>query len=118
MKEINDDGIYTLDGKPITDQSNWERVDAMTEEELMAAALSDPDAQPVTDFSNFKRLKDIEGHTLIDKLRSLKKENKKLLSIRYDADLVSFFKSKGKGYQNLMNNILREYMEKELQSHS
>lgn len=108
----------TPDGQILVDQSNWERVDAMTDEEIEAAALSDPDAQPVTDFSNFRRLYDLEGDTLIDKLRSLKKENKKLLSIRYDADLVSFFKSKGKGYQKLMNNILREYMEKELQSNS
>ena len=29
-------------------EADWARVDAMTEEEVMAAALSDPDAQPST----------------------------------------------------------------------
>src|SRR5499425_7950 len=30
------------------DKTDWARVDAMTDEEVMAAALSDPDAQPLT----------------------------------------------------------------------
>jgi putative transcriptional regulator len=30
-------------------KTDWARVDAMTEEEIEAAALSDPDAQPLTD---------------------------------------------------------------------
>ena len=29
-------------------KTNWKQVDRMTEEEIHAAALSDPDAQPVT----------------------------------------------------------------------
>ena len=30
------------------DKSDWARIDAMTDEEVMAAAKSDPDAQPLT----------------------------------------------------------------------
>ena len=30
------------------DKTNWARIDAMTDEEVVAAALSDPDAQPLT----------------------------------------------------------------------
>jgi putative transcriptional regulator len=30
------------------DRTDWARLDAMTDEEVMAAALSDPDAQPLT----------------------------------------------------------------------
>ena len=33
---------------PPPDKTNWSRLDAMTEDEVMAAALSDPDAQPLT----------------------------------------------------------------------
>jgi putative transcriptional regulator len=36
------------DPKPV-DRTDWERVDRMTDEEIEAAALSDPDAQPMTD---------------------------------------------------------------------
>jgi uncharacterized protein (DUF4415 family) len=39
------------------------------------------------------------------------KENKTSLTVRYDTDVVRFFKDQGKGYQRLMNNVLRAYME-------
>src|SRR3984893_9524971 len=37
----------SLDNLP-PDKTDWARFDAMTDEEVMAAALSDPDAQPLT----------------------------------------------------------------------
>jgi putative transcriptional regulator len=37
-----------IDPKPES-QTDWVRVDAMTDDEVEAAALSDPDAQPMTD---------------------------------------------------------------------
>jgi putative transcriptional regulator len=38
---------YSRDNLP-ADRTDWVRIDAMTEEEVLAAALSDPDAQPLT----------------------------------------------------------------------
>src|SRR6266446_1312813 len=38
---------YSPDKLP-PDKTDWARVNAMTDEEVMAAALSDPDAQPLT----------------------------------------------------------------------
>ena len=38
---------YQRDDLP-ADRTDWARVDAMTDEEVVAAALSDPDAQPLT----------------------------------------------------------------------
>jgi putative transcriptional regulator len=37
-----------IDPKP-EGRTDWDRVDKMTDEEVEAAALSDPDAQPLTD---------------------------------------------------------------------
>jgi putative transcriptional regulator len=34
--------------KPLADKTDWARLRAMTDEEVMAAAMSDPDAQPMT----------------------------------------------------------------------
>jgi len=34
--------------RPLTGRTDWARLDAMTEEEVMAAALSDPDNPPLT----------------------------------------------------------------------
>jgi putative transcriptional regulator len=38
---------YSRDNLP-ADRTDWVRIDAMTEGEVLAAALSDPDAQPLT----------------------------------------------------------------------
>lgn len=35
------------------------------------------------------------------------------VSLRVDADVFAFFKSRGKGYQTRMNAVLRSYMEHE-----
>jgi uncharacterized protein (DUF4415 family) len=35
---------------------------------------------------------------------------KKAISIRVDEEVLAFFKSKGKGYQAALNNVLRQYM--------
>jgi putative transcriptional regulator len=35
--------------RPSVGKTDWARIDAMTEEEIMAAALADPDAQPLTE---------------------------------------------------------------------
>ncbi len=35
--------------QPLTEGTDWERLHAMTDEEVAAAALTDPDAQPLTD---------------------------------------------------------------------
>jgi uncharacterized protein (DUF4415 family) len=39
------------------------------------------------------------------------KENKRQVTVRYDADVVEFFKSQGRGWQARMNAVLRTFME-------
>jgi putative transcriptional regulator len=53
VAKLLSDGTIVLvlpDGstKPLEDQTDWARLRAMTAEEAMAAAVSDPDAQPMT----------------------------------------------------------------------
>lgn len=43
-------------GKSTRVKTGWRRFDAMTDEEVIAAALSDPDAQPLTE-ADMKRMK-------------------------------------------------------------
>ena len=43
---------------PKADKHDWSRLDAMTEAEVHAAALSDPNAQPLTD-ADFARMKQV-----------------------------------------------------------
>jgi len=37
--------------------------------------------------------------------------NKQLVSLRLDPDVLLFFKKQGKGYQTMINALLRKYME-------
>ena len=108
--------IVFSDGTEFVDQTDYARLNAMSDEEVLAAAAADPDAQPLSDaqLRGMRRLADIPGQTLQAKLKHLANENKKLVSVRYDADVIAFFRSKGRGYQKLMNSVLREYMNREM----
>jgi putative transcriptional regulator len=49
MSKIGTTRVTVIPGKPLPrGDTDWARLDAMTDEEVMAAALSDPDAQPLT----------------------------------------------------------------------
>jgi len=74
---------------------------------VLAAARSDPDAQPLTSaqLKAMVPLKKVLG-------RPVTGNRKVLLSVRYSAEVVAFFKSTGDGWQTRMDGVLREYVEK------
>ena len=41
----------------------------------------------------------------------VKRENKRLVTLRLDADVLAFFQKHGRRYQTQMNAVLRAYME-------
>ncbi|MEG3933017.1 BrnA antitoxin family protein [Microcoleus sp. T3_B1] len=41
---------------------------------------------------------------------------KQAISLRVDSDVLDWFKSQGKGYQSLMNAVLRSYVEHHVKS--
>lgn len=69
---------------------------------IVAAALSDSDAQPLTDGQ-------LKAMVPLPSLRGRpKSEHKKLLvSVRYSPEVVSFFKATGDGWQSRMDSVLR-----------
>lgn len=76
-------------------QTDWERVRNMTDEEIEAAAASDPDSVPFgLDWS--------DAELVIPK--------KQPVSIRLDEDVLDFFKETGPRYQTRINEVLRTYM--------
>ena len=93
---------YSRDKLPKDTRTDWARVDAMTEEEIDAAARSDPDAQPIDD--------DMwEDAVLVF-------PSKQLVCIRIDRDVLDWFRGQGRGYQTRMNAVLRSYMEVQAKS--
>ena len=79
--------------KPTT---NWDRLRAMTDAEIHAAAANDPDAQP-TDEAFWKDA------------RVVMPTRKETVTMRLDADLLEWFRRE-RGYQTRINAILRAYM--------
>ncbi len=75
-------------------QTDWARVDAMTEEELEASI--DHAEEGEFDWSTVQV--GIPGP-------------KQQLTVRFDADVVDWFKAQGAGYQTRMNAVLRSFVE-------
>jgi uncharacterized protein (DUF4415 family) len=102
-KAVVVDGIayeYMPDGtlKPLKDKTDWTRVDAMTDEEIEASAINDPDAQPLREdeWLNVK---------LVDPFKTP-------VTIRLDNEVITWFKTQGsRGYQTKINAVLRTYVE-------
>jgi len=82
------------------DRSDWARVDAMTDEDILANMRDDPDWADFIDVD-------------WSKAKIVVPVPKTSISIRLDADIVDFFKATGKGYQTRINAVLRHYMDEQ-----
>ncbi|TAE94297.1 MAG: 3-oxoacyl-ACP synthase [Oscillatoriales cyanobacterium] len=51
-----------------------------------------------------------------EKAKLAKPLTKQAISLRVDSDVLEWFKSQGKGYQSLMNAVLRSYVEHHVKS--
>ncbi len=79
--------------------TDWARIDALTDDEIERMAASDIDnpTSTVEDWAD-----SIVGLPPL----------KEAVNAKFDADVVAWFKSQGRGYQTRMNAVLRIYMER------
>jgi len=82
--------------------TDWDRIDAMTEEEIERNALEDPDNPPWTE-EDWKNA------------RLVIPQGKAPVTLRLDKDVVAWFKSQGRGYQTRINAVLRAFVEAQKQ---
>jgi len=80
------------------DLTDWDRVNAMTEEEIERNALEDPDNPPWTE-EEWARA------------RVVFPQGKAPVTLRLDKDIIAWFKSQGRGYQTRINAVLRAFVE-------
>jgi uncharacterized protein (DUF4415 family) len=74
-------------------QTDWERLEQMTDEEIDTSDIPPLDEEF---FANAQ----------------IRMPARKIpITIRLDPDVLSWFRSLGKGYQTYINNVLRTYME-------
>ena len=81
-------------------QTDWARVDALSDEEIETAVRDDPDAPPIVEADWFS------SATLAVP------RSKKQISIRLDRDVLEYFRTYPR-YQTRINAILRAVMEHE-----
>ena len=83
-------------------QTDWQRLQNMTEEEIVAAAVTDPDCLPLDD-AFFATARAISPKMLL-------KETKRQITLRLDADVLEWFKHRHPKYQTAINSALRQYI--------
>ena len=95
MKEQNTSVKYTRSEiNTLPDKTDWERVDALTDEDINAAASSDPDALPtVASFWKDATVVMPENIVIVD------------------ADLLAWFKAHTPAYETGINVVLRSHVE-------
>ncbi|HLJ19126.1 MAG TPA: BrnA antitoxin family protein [Stellaceae bacterium] len=78
--------------------TDWDRLERMTEAEISDAIKRDPDARETT--PEFLR----RGRVVHPS------DRKQSVTIRLDTDVVRFFSAAGPGYQTRINTVLRDYV--------
>jgi uncharacterized protein (DUF4415 family) len=76
--------------------SDWARVDALTDRDIDRAISDDSDAAPALDEEWFKTA------VVMVPVKSV-------TSMRIDSDVMDWFKGQGRGWQTRMNSVLRAY---------
>lgn len=82
---------------PLKGKTDWKQLDRMTSTQVEAIAAGDRDGAPMTD-AEWAKAEIVQPH-------------KVAVGLKLDDDLLSWFKSQGKGYQTRINTILRRYYE-------
>jgi uncharacterized protein (DUF4415 family) len=80
-------------------EAQWEKFRNLSDEQIQAGIDTDPDAAPIADEKFWRNA------------RLVPPVNKAPMSIRLDPDVLTWFRSFGKGYQTRINAVLRSYVE-------
>jgi uncharacterized protein (DUF4415 family) len=81
----------------INSQTDWERLDAMTDEEI--------------DFSDCPEITREMFAKAVVRRGLPNSQTKTEVTLPIDSDVLEWFKSQGQGYQSQINSLLRSYME-------
>ena len=84
----------------LKDETDYARLDAMTDDDIAKAVADDPDAPPL----------DVDW----DKANIVIPPGKDIITLRLDRDLLDYLRAQGKGYQTLINQVLRAWYDAQI----
>ena len=83
------------EARRLKDETDYARLDAMTDDDIARAVADDPDATPL----------DVDW----DKANLVIPPGKGIITLRLDRDVLDWLRAQGKGYQTLINQVLRAF---------
>ena len=115
MKEENITTLTFDELEEEDDQSAWEQFDAMTDEEVEADAMADPDNPPLTEeeLNQFRRAIYRKGELVWEDdktIGELFQEISDFAMIPVERDIAAWFKAQGQNYQAIINAVLKDYV--------
>lgn len=78
-------------------RTDWQALEALTDEDIERAIAEDPDAAPILDADWFRNAELVIPAAKVP------------TSMRVDGDVMDWFKAQGRGWQTRMNAVLRAY---------
>jgi uncharacterized protein (DUF4415 family) len=81
-------------------ETDYARLDAMTDDDIAKAVADDPDAPPL----------DVDW----DKASIVIPPGKDIITLRLDRDILEWLRAQGKGYQTLINQVLRAFYDAQI----
>jgi uncharacterized protein (DUF4415 family) len=80
----------------LRDESDYARLDVMTDDDIARAVESDPTMAPLDSID-------------WDKANIVIPPGKDIITLRLDRDILDYLRAQGKGYQTLINKVLRTW---------
>jgi uncharacterized protein (DUF4415 family) len=98
MSEERITRVSLKQARKMKSETDWARVDALTDEDIERAVADDPDQSFWTD-EDWKNA------------RVVWPQGKAPVTLRLDKDIIAWFKGRGRGYQTRINAVLRSFVE-------
>jgi uncharacterized protein (DUF4415 family) len=92
--------VSSDEARRLKGETDYARLDSMTDDDIAKAVADDPDAPPL----------DVDW----DKANIVIPPGKDIITLRLDRDLLDYLRAQGKGYQTLINKVLRAWYEAQI----
>ena len=92
--------VSSDEARRLKGETDYARLDSMTDDDIAKGVAHDPDAPPL----------DVDW----DKANIVVPPGKDIITLRLDRDLLDYLRAQGKGYQTLINKVLRAWYEAQI----
>ena len=92
--------VSSDEARRLKGETDYARLDSMTDDDIAKAVANDPDAPPL----------DVDW----DKANIVIPPGKDIITLRLDRDLLDYLRAQGKGYQTLINQVLRAWYDAQI----